>query len=192
MNIELDKFWQNTFEGFVPEAHNLKREFRSRWVRFHSLPESKRYPDNEEEYQEVLRRHNVVLQEVCGDKCRVLVVLPEYSETNTPTKPEPELASMFPATEPWCTLEQHDEDDDYELYWHLHVAEIGYSGNELDDLFRLVANDETGNIMVIDPLVSMVFHPYDGGADIVLASTKQRDDLKEKHSEWLSTEPSGF
>ncbi len=86
---------------------------------------------------------------------------------------------------------QHKEDD-YELYWHLHVSELKYTGSELNDLFRFVANDEVVNIMVISLSKAVVFHPYDGGVDIVLASTKQRNLLKEKYHQWLSAHPEGF
>jgi len=189
---DLAKFWESEFKGFAPEAHILKHEYKNRWVRFHSLPESKRYPENEQEYLEVLRRHNAVLQELCGAEGKIFVVLPEYSESGAPSKPEPELASLFPITEPWCTLKQNEDDDDHELYWHLHVSEIEFTGSELNSLFRLVANDEAGNIMIIRPDKAVVFHPYDGGADIVLASTKQRDQLKERHHEWLSEHSDGF
>lgn len=188
---DLVKFWEREFNNFTPEAHNLKHKFKDRWVRFHSLPESKRYPENELEYLEVFRRHNAVLQEIIG-KGKVLVVLPEYSESKEPTKPEPELIAFFPTTEPWCSLVQHEEGDDYELYWHLHASEVEFTGSELNGLFRLVANDEAGNIMIINTCKGVVFHPYDGGADIVLASTKQRDLLKEKYHEWLSSHSEGF
>lgn len=188
---ELTKFWDLEFENFAPEAHNLKHQYQSRWVRFHSLPESKRYPENEAEYLEVLRRHNVVLQELCGTG-KVLVVLPEYSEERVPAKPEPELLNLFPACEYWCTLEQHEDDDDYESYWHLHASEVVFTGSEFNNLFRMVANDEAGNIMIVCPSKGVVFHPYDGGADVILASTEQRDRLKEKYNEWLSSHPKGF
>ena len=36
----------------------------ARWVRFHSLPGSKRYAENEAEYACVLSRHNVVIGEL--------------------------------------------------------------------------------------------------------------------------------
>jgi hypothetical protein len=189
---ELSKFWESQFGVFPPEAHKLKHEYKNRWVRFHSLPESKRYPENELEYLEVIRRHNVVLRELCGDEGMLLVVLPEYSESKLATKPSTKLAGLFPVTEPWCSLRRHEEGDDYKLYWHLHVAEVQIDANELNSLFRLVANDEAGNIMVINTGKSIVYHPYDGGADVVLASTEQRDQLKEKHSGWLSSHPEGF
>ena len=189
---ELTKFWDSEFNNFAPEAHNLKHEYKSRWVRFHSLPESKRYPENEEEYLEVLCRHNTVLQELCGSRSKVLVVLPEYSEEKIPSQPESILLKLFPVSEPWRTLEQHEDEDDYESYWHLHVSEVEFTGNEFNSLFRIVANDEVGNIMIICPSKGIVFHPYDGGADVVLTSTKERNHLKEHHHEWLSSHPEGF
>lgn len=189
---ELAKFWNSEFTNFAPEAHNLKHEYKDRWVRFHSLPESKRYPENEDEYLEVLSRHNAVLRELCGSESNVLVVLPEYSESKVPTKPEPELSCLFSDSEPWCTQQQYEDDDDYEYYWHLHVSEINFTGSEFNSLFRMVANDEVGNIMIICPSKGFVFHPYDGGADVVLASTEKRDRLKERYHVWLSSHPEGF
>ncbi|WP_428240761.1 DUF3885 domain-containing protein [Gynuella sp.] len=189
---ELAKFWNSEFDNFAPEAHNLKHEYKSRWVRFHSLPGSKRYPENEDEYLEVLRRYNIVLQELCGTGSKVLVVLPEYSEERVPSQPEPELLKLFSASEPWCTLEQHEDDDDYESYWHLHVSEVEFTGSEFNSLFHMVANDEVGNIMIISPSKGIVFHPYDGGADVVFVSTEERDRLKEQHREWLSSHHEGF
>lgn len=37
---------------------------RDQWVRFHSLPRSKRYADTLSEYQILLDRHNTVLSEL--------------------------------------------------------------------------------------------------------------------------------
>ncbi|RLP52834.1 MAG: hypothetical protein D6160_18885 [Ketobacter sp.] len=53
-----------------------------------------------------------------------LVVLPEYSENRVPTKPEQVLSSLFSISEPWCALQQHEDDDDYESNWHQQKKEI--------------------------------------------------------------------
>ena len=189
---ELNKFWNKEFNGSSPEADNLKHVYKNRWVRFHSLPESKRYPENEDEFLEVFRRHNIVLQELCGNENKVLVILPEYSENRLPTKPEPELSSIFSMSVPWCTLQQHEDDEEHEFYWHLHVTEVEYSGCEFNSLFRMVANEEVSNVMIISISNSMVFHPYDGGADIILESAEKRNQLKDNHNEWLSKHKDGF
>jgi hypothetical protein len=191
MNEALTKYWNSHFEGFAPEAHTLKNEFKDRWVRFHSLPESKRYPDSEPEYQEVLSRYNSLLQEIFGLQNSLLVVLPEYSDSVEPIKPEIELQELFPESAYWCSVAQHEEDED-EFYWHLHTSAVTLGSQELNKLFRLVANDEIGNIIIVGIASNTIFHPYDGGSDVILPSTEKRNELKNKFSMWLSSHPEGY
>jgi hypothetical protein len=40
-----------------PVSYELRGRLHDRWVRFHSLPESKRNADDEEEYAVLIRRH---------------------------------------------------------------------------------------------------------------------------------------
>ncbi|MCJ0874668.1 hypothetical protein [Streptomyces sp. AP-93] len=42
----------------------LKTVYGDRWVRFHSLPESKRYAEDEAEYAVLLNRYNTVLDDL--------------------------------------------------------------------------------------------------------------------------------
>ncbi len=37
-----------------------------------------------------------------------------------------------------------------------------------------------------------VFHPYDGGADVILPSTEGRDTLRDAHASWLSKRSDGY
>ena len=188
---ELTKYWNEQFGKFRPEAHQLKHQFRDRWVRFHTLPDSKRYPESELEYQEIFRRHNLLLRSVT-DLNPILVVVPEYSENREASQPEINLQALFSMTSPWVTLKQHEDDDPMENYWHLHVAKVAYSGAELNGLFRLVANDEVGNILILCITKNVLYHPYDGGADVILPSSEKRDIVKEKYKEWLSSHPEGY
>ncbi|WP_455771132.1 DUF3885 domain-containing protein [Streptomyces hirsutus] len=61
-----------------PVAHELREPYRNVWVRFHSLPESKRYAEDESEYAVVLEGYNTVLGEVFagGD---VYVITPVWA-----------------------------------------------------------------------------------------------------------------
>ncbi|MFC7384137.1 DUF3885 domain-containing protein [Sphaerisporangium rhizosphaerae] len=61
---ELSERWQANWLDCPPVGHELKRFHGSRWVRFHSLPESKRYADTPAEYEILPRRHNTVLSEL--------------------------------------------------------------------------------------------------------------------------------
>lgn len=185
----MNEFWKCSLNDIKPEAHSLKHLFKERWVRFHALPGSKRYPETEDEYREILRRHNAVLTELNGARSTYFLVLPEYSEHKTPTAPEPELIGMFSKMSYWRTIDQTEE---YGSFWHMHIACVSYSGTEFDGLFRLVADNHVNNVMIISIHQELVFHPYDGGADIVLKSRKERDTLKMRHREWLSSHPEGF
>ena len=189
---DLNLFWAREFNDVEPRAHDLKHEFGNRWVRYHALPESKRYPEEKREYIEIYRRHNTVLQELLGNEAIILVIVPEYSESNLPRKPESALEDLFPYTVPWRSLEEHEEDDRLVFYTHLHVAKIVFTGSELNHLFRMVADDKVGNILLVSLGENLIFHPYDGGADVVLSTDAERDQLKEKYSEWLSLHPDGF
>lgn len=61
--VALSQLWAQSWPGLQPIGHEVRDE-RERWVRFHALPESKRYPEDEQEYAEVLRRHNLLLGEL--------------------------------------------------------------------------------------------------------------------------------
>ncbi|WP_431676246.1 DUF3885 domain-containing protein [Kitasatospora sp. KL5] len=60
----LTELWQQRWADCLPVAHRLRGPYRDVWVRFHSLPESKRYAEDEHEYAIVLDRYNTVLDEL--------------------------------------------------------------------------------------------------------------------------------
>ncbi len=186
---DLDKFWKKEFGSHPPLAHELKVSFAERWVRFHSLPESKRYAEIESEYDEIFYRHNCVLMSRDDNAKEFFIVLPEYSESKTPDKPASELNEILPKSKYWCSLDQSEECG---VYWHLHAAQIPLESEELKKILRMVANDEVRNIILVSLGCGMVFHPYDGGADVILRTTEERDKLKQQFSSWLSKHPSGY
>ena len=53
---QLNEVWQQHFGSCAPVAHLLRDRFGDRWVRFHSLEESKRYPETEDEMATVRRK----------------------------------------------------------------------------------------------------------------------------------------
>src|SRR5262245_58398633 len=61
---DLSHSWERMWPGQDPKAEDLKYAVPHRWVRFHSLPGSKRYADDPSEEAEILRRHNIVISEL--------------------------------------------------------------------------------------------------------------------------------
>ncbi|MEV0456724.1 hypothetical protein AB0H89_16345 [Catellatospora methionotrophica] len=62
----------------------------------------------------------------------------------------------------------------------------------IDVLLRAVADDELANVMLAPPDLRWLYHPYDGGADVILPTGGQRDELKHRHRDWLSDHPAGL
>ncbi|WP_200926706.1 DUF3885 domain-containing protein [Sphaerimonospora mesophila] len=58
---DLSALWRERWPLCPPLAYELKNAYHDRWVRFHSLPDSKRYADDEAEYAILLHRYNTVL-----------------------------------------------------------------------------------------------------------------------------------
>src|SRR5688572_12438686 len=113
--------WDRRFPNCEPIGHHLRVAFADRWVRFHSLPDSKRYPEDETEYAELLARHNVVLGELAGPGNRVVLLTTGYSETSHPVRPDPELSEIDPGAVPWRTIAMHEADEAFgdPSYWHV-------------------------------------------------------------------------
>lgn len=126
MTDDLLRLWEQRWPDCPPLAHELKSSYEDRWVRFHSLPESKRYAETEDEYEVLLGR-----------------------------TPWPRSALIPPRPIP--------------SYTHLYARRTAWQRGAVDDLLRSVADD-----------------------DVILASTEERDRLRERHADWLSKHPTGL
>lgn len=186
--------WERAWPGGHPIADELKHWFPDRWVRFHSLPESKRYADTSGEYDEILRRHNTVLTELCGPDAGgttpLLVVSIEVEPAPTPPTaaacPGGSPTAAFWAGIPWPALAP-------DLYFgHLYVDAVSWRPGRLDDLLLSVADEVSWGILIAPPDLAWLYHPYDGGADVLLPDRAGRDEVMGRHQDWLSAHPCGF
>jgi hypothetical protein len=186
--------WQQQFSDCVPVAHRLRAAFPDRWVRFHSLPGSKRYPELETDYSTILERHNCVLDELTGSERSVVLLSTGYSESPQPVRLEASLWTLDPDATPWRSFPAHESDIGSAVpsFWHVFASEWEWVPGLFDSLVRLVADDVLANIMVVNPGCRWLLHPYDGGMDVIAESSVARDHLKASHQDWLSTRPDGL
>jgi len=93
----LRALWEHRW-GLDPEDVGNLRPNSDRWVRFHSLPGSKQYADDEAEYQEILRRHRVLLEELASGEAAGtrLVVVGSWSTTPVPAPLDAVSAGALP------------------------------------------------------------------------------------------------
>ena len=53
-------------------------------------------------------------------------------------------------------------------------------------MLALVADDRTAGMIVASPSLAWLYHPYDGGGDVIAPSEAARDQLAAEHEDWLS------
>ncbi len=188
------ELWDKYFPNCEPIAPLMREKFSDRWVRFHSLPDSKRYAENEAEYVTVLDRHNHVLGELAKDGEYVALLTADYSSSENPIRSNVKLVELDPGALPWRSIPFHEFEDDFSKknYWHVFVSQQCWTPGRFDGLIRLVADDFFANIMIVPLDCKWLLHPYDGGMDVILESIEVRNLLRAQFSEWLSVHPSGL
>jgi hypothetical protein len=190
---EFNEYWQEHYPKSLPIGHLLRQAYEDRWFRIHTLPESKRYPETEAEYQEILRRHNMLLSDLLGENGEFVLITTGYSYTTdaAPHYAEYPFASGHHELLMTIPIPEGFEEAD-PIYWHLYLSERVWQTGSLDDLLRLVADNSIVNVLLVDVQRRCAYHPYDGGADIILESKAAKNLKKEQYSAWLSKHPQGL
>ena len=189
-------FWQLHFPNCPPVAYLFRYELADRWFRFHSLPESKRYAENEKESAELLNRQNTALLDMIGVERDCVLVSGSYSsevpaETVCPALNRFDFREFLRlSTQEFNPMElQPDQEEEYlYLSFAMHKLRLG----SLDEILLCVADEKIVNFFIVDTKRERIFAPYDGGVDVVLKDSKERDAFKEKYKAWLSNHPQGL
>ncbi|MFI1759558.1 hypothetical protein [Streptomyces sp. NPDC020571] len=189
----LAALWRARRPSGPPVAHTFRSTYADRWVRFHSLPGSKRYPESEDEYAVALHRYNTVLDELFAHR-DVYVVTSDWSWA-------PDGPAVFPTRQReshpdgahwWTESDEEDPDPALHTYTRFYAYRRPWRSGRVDALLRAVADEALVEVFVTDTELRRIHHPYDGGADVVLATPGERDGLRDRHVDWLSPHPSGL
>lgn len=166
-------------------AHTLKSTHQERWVRFHSLPESRRYPDSEFDYATLLSRQHTLLADL-GAPSELVVLTCEWSDSPSPRGRSADLERVAPGRY-WHTSLTNPEEPDpqFRVYTHLYAATLSNRPHHLDPLLRMIADDRTAGVILTPADFGWLVHPYDGGTDVIAATPADRDALRAEHPDWL-------
>jgi hypothetical protein len=179
-------------------GHELRAGAPAQWVRFHSLPESKRYPENESEYAVLLGRHHRVLDELDaslspGRSPEVLVFTAVWSQTSAPADREKLIRCAQPDAEWWESMLYNNSDSpEWPVWIHVYVGRLPFAPEALDPLLRLAADDQTRGLIIAETDLNWLYHPYDGGADVIAPTSTIKESLRIKFAPWLSAHPEGL
>ena len=160
--------WRRRFSNCEPIAHRLRDAFPDRWVRFHSLPGSKRYPEDGGEYAVVLHRHNRILGDLAFPGQSVAPLSTGYSCSPESVRLQNDLQRLDPGASPWRTVPMRDpgEEATDPNFWHIFASVWGWRVGLFDPIIRLVADDALANVMIVDRDCRWLLHPYDAGMDV--------------------------
>jgi hypothetical protein len=172
--------WESRWQqpDLLATPDELKHRFPDLWVRFHCLPESKRYAEDESEYAVILGRYNTVLDDVFGDT-DVYIVSIEYD-------------SESERSQAWRTVVTDEDPEFGSTYAHLSLRRVRWRSGMLDEELRRVADFQDAGGVVTDSDARWLFHPYDGGMDVLAPTIADRDSLRDRHRDWLSAHPLGL
>ena len=183
----LTELWERSWPDHDPLGYVLRVQYADRWVRFHSLPESKRYAESPAEYDEIVRRHRTILHELHGsENFQTLHVIAADWDWQ-------DLAAgwskrRLPGAWPWRGSPADDDPDGGRNYFW---AASGLASKEIDALLIAVADDEC-RVVIGAPDLTWLYCPYDGGADVLPPSAVEPDALRERHADWLCAFPGGL
>ena len=189
-------FWSTNYPATIPLSYCFRHDYKDRWFRIHSLPKSKRYADNEEEWNILLARQNSIIKDLLDDSSKVYAVTGEYDVNGSDEIP------MFLSNEMFIDIKFNSVDtidlhkispDEYEngAIYRPYVAELNWKENKYDNILKSIANDEI-RVFFISVDKKCLIAPYDGGVDFVMENNKVRDAYKTKYKDWLSEREDGL
>lgn len=189
-------FWKATYPDTIPISHFFRHSYNERWFRIHSLPESKRYAETEQEWNTLLSRQNTIISDFISDSNELYLVTGEYYQEGEPETEDFLSSDCFKGLEfislPFINLHAispntYDEDSTYKP----SLAKVSWKPKAFDVLLKSIANDEVRAFFVsVDK--KCLIAPYDGGMDFVLESVEVKDTYKNKYKDWLSKHPEGL
>ncbi len=193
---EFQTLWSLYFPDTVPISYLFKLDYTDRWFRIHSLPESKRYAEDEDEWGILISRQNEIITDLFGHETPILIVTGEYNWGDNRQIHITEEEEIF---KPFSFIRldnielnkiDADQYDESEIYRPAFAQTI-WKPNYHDKLLREIANDNS-RAFFISFDKNVIVAPYDGGVDFVLKDSSTKEHYKNKYSQWLSDREDGL
>jgi len=175
--------WSRFHAGQVPIGWRLRENELRPWVRFHGLPQSKRYAQSETEALTILLRANLLAERLLGSGALCWIV-------------ERRSRRSDGIGEIWQSVLDDDcaaDDDPEDWTTYFYVREEPWEWGKYDATLTDIADDrrDIGAIWMRRDN-GAVFAPYDGGFDLFPATWAQVGALRQEYREWLSIRPNGL
>lgn len=194
---EFRREWNRHYPELEPVGYELLSAGAQHWVRFHSLPNSKRYADTEAEWRELLVRQNEIAAAVLGESRGCWLVQSRWELPSGVTDiafqdgNDPFRAIADYGLEP-AIVTLREAATEFEQRWEACAGYVTWSSGQFDRLLREIADERAAPTLWFSDETGSVFAPYDGGVDLFLPDERRAKKLAEQHTEWLSDHPLGL
>lgn len=132
------------------------------------------------------------MSDLFGVNHSYLLLTTGYSTNAKKPSKDKKLERLNLQTNLWLSISIAEENDEKPFYWHIYFDKKNWEAKSVNKLFLLIADDKIRNIIFYSFEKNIVYHPYDGGADLIFENSQLRDFYKEKYKDWLSNLPSGL
>jgi hypothetical protein len=177
-------WWKTEMAPVAPVGHALRQYLSKDWTRFHSLPESKRYAENEADRVELRNRHITIatLLFVTGEP--IYIYRSYFCEKRQRGKSKHQLAGRqlresvlrLPVR-----VENSYETEDAPLFVRALVSR--WQPDFFAPLLDQVADFRESGVAFVSPKSRNIYCPYDGGMD-VFSFTIEPQELASRFTEW--------
>lgn len=179
--VRFDALWHERW-GSKAEPIGWLLRGEPTWTRFHTLPDSKRYSQTEDESVEIMVRHATLVTELAGPNSESLILI--VSESRSDSGQEPWVRNVFPDSLLWRAERPYTDDDVFNPPSFMVSLESKTFLDIMPALQR-IADDEIESVVISDETLDWLYCPYDGGVDIIARSEVERDRLRRIYHDWL-------
>lgn len=190
--IEFINYWNKEYPEALPIGYELKWIYQNRWFRIHSLPNSKRHAQTDDEYKIILDRQNELIEDLIGEGTEIAILFGLYIDNRTNDNYH-ELTD-FGAFRKVLTIDlQKERPEEYEneMYFDIYTKIDNWHKDNKKEILKAIADDKI-QVMFVCPSKHCIVAPYDGGVDVIVSSTEKRNELKIKYNDWLSEREDGM
>lgn len=180
-----ESWFRERFEATPPLGYCLREAHHERWLRLHSLPESKRYAEDDSERAEVRSRAWAAASEVLPTGSAVWVVSCLFGR-------EPLQLRLPKAPSLLFERAGRYEHESLEEPCVAYAAQTTWPHGDFDQLVDAIAEDAERAVW-FSSVSGEAFAPYDGGIDLIVETPQRADALRRVFPpDWFSRRPDGL
>lgn len=181
-----ERWWSEHYAATAPLGYCLRENYQDRWLRLHSLPNSKRYAEDDVERAEVRRRAWAAASKLLVTGEPVSLVTGLYQGGEPHELGLSDLTSMsFERVGPY-------EHPLFDGPFVAYATQTIWPHADFDRLIDAIADDRL-QLVWFSSISGEVFAPYDGGIDLIFGSPMRAQSMRPVFPpDWYSQRDDGL